>query len=434
MARFELLCCGFGAPSALDTIDSLLSRHIGELSISIHTLLTNILSNEKNVTDHSFSHGFDEQQVQGALDVLKIAGDMRRSLHLFHEKVRDRLNVLAEKVDTAMEQDVKISKGLSQLNFDSTLVPDSMSVADIEVILAIEHCRGKNDSYENTEKSNISKSSFVLSNNLDDCGNFLFPKSLNSLDRLTKSSQSFVFDVCASIPLEHLKEMNSISSWKKEDSILSNIATSSYGTLPQSYITHVGEHLLGLVQALEPFASDKNAMEIAKSAMQGMDYLTTKYWRDFAHAINLVEDDDEFLMSLKKGDKVKNMVLNLMSNEIDDDDSVDENEAEAQEFCNQWLDIICSAVTGLLLEKIMRIQYLSRKGCEHLSIDINYIVNVLSALGVNGHPHPLLNHILELTKLSPDELKARMVTVPDDSYGLRKIESRLLQIRGSSPI
>jgi hypothetical protein len=44
-----------------------LSKHIGELSIFFHTLSSNVLSDDSNLTDN-----FDEQQIQCALELLKI--------------------------------------------------------------------------------------------------------------------------------------------------------------------------------------------------------------------------------------------------------------------------------------------------------------------------------------------------------------------------
>ena len=66
------------------------------------------------------------------------------------------------------------------------------------------------------------------------------------------------------------------------------------------------------------------------------------------------------------------------------------------------------AVTGFLLEKILRIPKLTPKGCEHLSVDLNYLVNVLAALGVSGHPHPLVSHVAELAVMDCEDLQAQI--------------------------
>jgi hypothetical protein len=90
---------------------------------------------------------------------------------------------------------------------------------------------------------------------------------------------------------------------------------------------------------------------------------------------------------------VKDFILNFTENRFEEDKEDDEFESAAQVFCNQWLDAVCSAVTGMVLEHTMRVKWVTRNGCDHLSVDFNYIVNVLTALGVSGHSHLLLMHI-----------------------------------------
>jgi Golgi complex component 7 (COG7). len=420
--------CGFGISDGLDTIDKILSAHLGEISIAFHTLLANSLSIQKSC-DPSYSNGFDEQQIHCALDVLKIAGDMRTQLDTFHENVRDRIRLLANRMEAAAEQRLELSKAMNQNRFNSSLVPDSLSVAEIEILLAID-IHGDGVDHDNSKKSPSITALRMRSKDVDMFENNLFPKSLDSLSRLIKNSQQFVFDICAAVPLHFLNDMYSLPIWSKEDNLLSNITSTSYGTLPQSYITQVGEHLLALVQALEPFASDKNALNVAISVMDGLEHVNLKYWRNFANALSHGHNDDDFINSLRRGENMKNSLLISTENEIEDEeDFLDENEVEAQQFCNQWLDVICSSVTGVLLENTMRIEYLTPKGCEHFCTDLNYIVNVLTALGVSGHPHPLLIHVLELLKLSAQELESRIINAPEDVYSLRNIETRLLQIR-----
>mmetsp|Transcript_14433 Transcript_14433/g.27139 ORF Transcript_14433/g.27139 Transcript_14433/m.27139 type:complete len:999 (+) Transcript_14433:817-3813(+) len=428
LARFELMKCGFAASDGLDTIDKILSSHFGELSISFHTLLANTLSNQKT-SDPRFSNGFDEQQIHCALDVLKIAGEIRSNLEIFHAKVRDRLSWLAGRIEAAAEQNVALSEALEKRMFNSNLVPDSLSVSDVEVLLATS-IHGDVGDGDNTKMSPSVTTLRTLSTAVDENDKSMFPKTLDSLNRLIKNSQLFVFEICAAVPLQILNEMHTLPVWSKNDNMLSHITSSSYGTLPQSYMTQIGEHLLALVQALEPFASDKNALNAANSVMGGIEHINMKYWRNFAHVIRSGHDHDDVIHFLRKGENMKNLILSLTENEMEEEvDILDDNEIEAQKFCNQWLDVICSSVTGLLLEKTMRIEFLSPKGCEHLCTDLNYIINVLTALGVSGHPHPLLIHILELTKLSAEELESRIVDAPDDIYSLKNIETRLLQMR-----
>ena len=115
------------------------------------------------------------------------------------------------------------------------------------------------------------------------------------------------------------------------------------------------------------------------------------------------------------------------------EEDADEQERAITAFCNSWLDVVGLAVTGRLLERIMRIPSLTQKGCEHLNADLTYLVNVFSALGVSGHPHPLLGHVAELAVLDGDTLSDRIssrnLTHPLDA-ALAAMEERLAAIRG----
>ena len=430
VARFESLNSGFRVQEALDSVDSLLSRHIGELSISFHTLSTNVLSENSEFTDN-----FDEQQVQCALEVLKIAGSVRRTLLGFEDKSRDRLRVLAGRMEATIDQESALTEAVVNNSTSAALVPDSLSAVEIETILATSVCGEDKD----RDGANAAPSVLTLQNlsNTDTAVgevSSLYPKSLDSLERLVKSCQSFVFDICSALPFKCLSEMASLPIWNQQESMWSTTSADSYGTLPQSYITQIGEHMLALVQALEPFASDEDALMLANMAMEGVNHVADKNWRGFAHSIDCSDyDDSEFVSSLKKGEVMKGYVLNYLDNAFEDeDDNEAEDDSAAQKFCNQWLDAVCSAITGFLLEQTMRIPQLSRKGCDHLSTDCNYIVNVLTALGVSDHPHPLLSHISELTKMSAESLQTRILESQDDGFGVRSTEAKIALMRGIS--
>ena len=77
-----------------------------------------------------------------------------------------------------------------------------------------------------------------------------------------------------------------------------------------------------------------------------------------------------------------------VDHDVEDEDNDEESKAITN-FCNAWLDVVGLAVTGRLMERLLRIPTLTAKGCEHLQADLNYLVNVFSALGVAGHPHRL---------------------------------------------
>jgi hypothetical protein len=122
---------------------------------------------------------------------------------------------------------------------------------------------------------------------------------------------------------------------------------------------------------------------------------------------------------------------------VDEEEEEDEDDAnnEGTVFCNAWLDVVGLAVTGQLLERIMRINQLTPRGCEHLSADLNYLINVLSALGVSEHPHPLVNHFAELVMMDEAALKDQIMVRDRNlplSAALRAAETRISSMRGIS--
>ena len=204
-----------------------------------------------------------------------------------------------------------------------------------------------------------------------------------------------MFEVCYAIPEQNLRGISALPVWKQDGA--GDEDEESYGILPQSFITHVGEHILALVQALEPFASDKEALGLANEVMTGVIEVAVQPWKEFVAAagVSLTGDEKSELISLMRGKEVSHLFDDDGDNELDhqNEEEVDEDEdpddKASTAFCNQWLDVVGLAVAGRLLERTMRIPRLGRKGAEHLATDLNYIRNVFTALGVAGHPHPL---------------------------------------------
>ena len=86
-----------------------------------------------------------------------------------------------------------------------------------------------------------------------------------------------------------------------------------------------------------------------------------------------------------------------------------------------------------MVERILRITRLTTKGCDHLQADLNYLVNVLAALGVSGHPHPLVYHLSDLAVMEGSELRS-LISKRNRStsleIALRLLEERIAVQRG----
>ena len=89
--------------------------------------------------------------------------------------------------------------------------------------------------------------------------------------------------------------------------------------------------------------------------------------------------------------------------------------------------------------KITGIPRLSKTGSEHLAADLNYIINVFTALGVAGHPHPLLGYVAQLCQLNYESLRSQIehrrgsdIEVSEAVECIKRMELRIAYVRGVS--
>ena len=418
VARFELLNGGYRAKPALATVDKLLADHADELAIAVRTLSAAMTANENRLADN-----FDEQHVLCALEVLKVAGTFRRDLRSFEVKTRERLGLLGERMAAYSAREKELQGTSSSTS--SFRLPDSLTAVEIDSVLTSAVCSEPNEDESNE--------SYTLLQRLSATENAipLYSEADEATARLARSCHTFVFDVCSSVPRKHLTGMPSMPSWREK---AGTGAVDSYGTLPQAYITGVGEHMLALVQALEPFVSDPESLALANEVMTDVRSVALQPWREFLAAAG-VPEAESVIQTLIDGNELRDFVIAgaIVDEEEEEDDDMANKEGTV--FCNAWLDVVGLAVTGQLLERIMRISQLTPRGCEHLSADLNYLINVLSALGVSGHPHPLVNHFAELVMMDEDALREQIMARDRNqplSDALRAVETRLSSTRGIS--
>lgn len=89
------------------------------------------------------------------------------------------------------------------------------------------------------------------------------------------------------------------------------------------------------------------------------------------------------------------------------------------------------------LHIITGIPRLSKTGSEHLATDLNYIINVFTALGVAGHPHPLLGYVAQLCQLNDESLRSQIEHRRGDEVSeavecIKRMELRIAYVRGVS--
>ena len=399
MARLELMTGGYQVRRSLSTLDSMVATHAAEMAVAINTLSATFDATK-------LADNFDDQHVTQALEMLKVAGAFQSSLKEFEMKTHDRMAVLQQRKlsHTMMEKELNEKA-------KSFMLPDGLSVVEIDSILTYAALE------EDDDPDTLAR--------MAGADSVLYPESSDASDRLKRSCQSLVFSICSSVPRKHLADLSSNACWADAASSLD-----AYGTLPQAYITQVGEHMLALVQALDPFASSEESLAVASQVMSGVSSVALQPWRDLLMAADVT--NDSVVESLMTGRDLSEFI---QTGYEDDDlgDDTDEGEKAKNAFCNQWLDVVGLAITGLLIERTMRIPRLTTKGCEHLSVDLNYLINVLAALGVSGHPHPLICHIAEISSMEEEVLK-EMIQNRDPKSGLsaalRAVEIRFARMRG----
>ena len=71
-------------------------------------------------------------------------------------------------------------------------------------------------------------------------------------------------------------------------------------------------------------------------------------------------------------------------------------------FVNEWLEAVCDSLCGFLLCQVLLIPVLTASGRAQLAVDIDYLKNVVSAVGLRLHP--MVQHARTLIGRNPDEL------------------------------
>ena len=423
VSRFELLNCGYHTDVAVAAIDELLARHTGEVAIAVSTLRTSMTADEDRLAEN-----FDEEHVQCALEILKVAGGMKHDVSTCEAKTKGVFREMLKRLERYADTFGTESGGTS---FN---LPDSMPSTDVALIIAQDTCSDKGGVEENYGDISTETSSLARFFTGDKGGlartTSLYSKAAEAVIRLARTCHVFVFDVCSAVPRRALRDLSSKPIWRKE---ASDEDALTYGILPQQYINTVGEHMLALVQAIEPFASDPEAFELTDGVMDNAKDVALPSWRDFAAAIGGSDANrDEIVAGLMNAQSIRDYVsMHVEESEKIEDDVEEEEELTASaQFTNKWLDAIGLAVSGYLLERTLRIHSLSKAGGEHLSADYNYLINVFEALGITGHPHPLLLHFTRLFSMPPNEMMVSADTSSAMGRAIRASENRIALMRG----
>ncbi|PWA56098.1 Conserved oligomeric Golgi complex subunit 7 [Artemisia annua] len=145
------------------------------------------------------------------------------------------------------------------------------------------------------------------------------PVASQRVSAFVDTVNELVYDVLVSKVRKQLNGVSNLPIWSAiEEQTAFHLP--SFSAYPQSYVTTVGEYLLTLPQQLEPLAES-------------------------------------------------------ISNN-------DANAEEAQFFATEWMFKVAEGAAALFMEQLRGIQYITDRGAQQLSVDIEYLSNVLSALSM----------------------------------------------------
>lgn len=142
VSRFELLNCGYHTNEAVAAIDELLARHTGEIAIAVSTLRTSMAANEDMLAQK-----FDEEHVQCALEILKVAGGMKRDVSTCEAKTKGVFHEMLKRLE-------HFSDSFEAESGDAFELPNSMPSTDVALIIARDTCSDKDSSDDATYQGN----------------------------------------------------------------------------------------------------------------------------------------------------------------------------------------------------------------------------------------------------------------------------------------
>ncbi len=165
-------------------------------------------------------------------------------------------------------------------------------------------------------------------------------------------------------------------------------------------MTATGEHLLSLLQQLEPFARSSNFSDAALAIEKGgTTKLPIPQWKKFGRALGFSDQD----LVVELGDVASGASFTFITSsnnnnngdsdevEVEDDDNDNEEEEDEADrdvlrFCRDWLLAIGGGAVGTFLCEIANVKKFSSRGAAQLAADCAYLGNVLQALDLEPHP------------------------------------------------
>lgn len=256
-----------------------------------------------------------------------------------------------------------------------------------------------------------------------------------ALTSFTLACQSIVFDVVlkpVTANFDKIAEMTDVWTANSEEDgyearPADGIELPHFSQAPSEYMTRVGEQLLILPQQFEVYADDealafmidklpyisKDYAPAADQDAASQDETLDQVNVEFGHGVNTAEDAENV-------GSVYSDQTNAPISSVSETTVAPQEDLLAEEILQKWTLAICHGTMHSLVDHIRdNIHALSPQGSMQLRVDIEYFVNVLSALDVR--PSPTIIHLHMLLGLKDADLSERLREGKEDDELLQGI-------------
>ncbi|XP_030066947.1 conserved oligomeric Golgi complex subunit 7 [Microcaecilia unicolor] len=196
-------------------------------------------------------------------------------------------------------------------------------------------------------------------------GNSLLATSRSALTRLNQTAHHLAFDSVFLRIKQQLLQVSKMEIWSLTgmgETLTGDLPT--FSLTPLEYISNIGQYIMSLPLHLEPFVTQEDSnLELA------------------LHAGKLPYPPEQ-------GDELP----------------------ELDNMADYWLGSIARATMQTYCEVILQIPELSLHSTKQLITDIDYLINVMDALGLQ--PLRMLQNIVNLLKVKPEEFRQTAKTFP----------------------
>lgn len=207
----------------------------------------------------------------------------------------------------------------------------------------------------------------------------LFSSSAQLFDSFISALHNLIYDVMlrpVTLLLAPWPEWTHIWSSKTATGLLSSIALPSFTLQPSEYIITIGEHLLTVVQQLEPYVKKQEEDEDEDDENQNNENEEAKR----------IEDERAQAMALDNNNEQTPVALMTPKPSPTTNSTSKDTSSSSPSYLEHdalyWLNLLSKGTFKSLLSCLYQLTALSDRGARQLHTDFEYLSNVLTALGL----------------------------------------------------